>query len=293
MPAGGARPAPGAVRLNTTSAIRGGRDDEPAAAGVSFTEQFKARRGVLRTLDDHMLDQSAEARFDRAFVARIDLEVVGDRALLTDVAVGLGQHRAGAIAVSGPRRVELLEGQEARLQRGQLLLARSNRARAPVVLDVRAGQLGFTRRSGDARGVHRLVQLPQPFRRLCAINLHAVGFDADVVSLDVQLRQRLGHPVAGGPRVLQGMAQRRGGIDGGEHFTARRLDVRLEAFDFAMHDVVGRTAVRERLPGTIAIDHAPRRRASRRACSATRAGSRRASSVSISAVSTAARASSD
>ena len=108
---------------------------------------------------------------------------------------------------------------------------------------------------------------------------------ANVVDLDVELRERLGDAVARRGRVLERVAQRRGGIDRGKHFAARRLDVGLEPFDFAV-----RRFVRVRLGGEClsarSRSNAASAAALRRAASSGRAGSRRASSVSSSAATT-------
>ena len=49
---------------------------------------------LIVALDDHVLQQVAEARLDGALVAAVDLDVVGDGAELPHLAVGLHQHHA-------------------------------------------------------------------------------------------------------------------------------------------------------------------------------------------------------
>ena len=96
------------------------------------------------------------------------------------------------------------------------------------------------------------------------------GLDADVARLDVELGQRLAHPIARGSRVLERMAERRRRIDRREHLAARRLDVGLEAFDFAMRRVVGARTRRPASPPR-ARARSPRRwRRVRRSASSTR-----------------------
>ena len=126
------------------------RHEEAAAAGAGLTHQLEAGRGMFRTLDHHVLQEIAEGCLDRALVAGPDLEVVGNRALLVDGAVRLDEHRARGVAVTGARRVELLERLEPRFETGKLVFARADRAGAPFVLDARAGQLRFARRPRDA-----------------------------------------------------------------------------------------------------------------------------------------------
>ena len=77
---------------------RSGRDQEPAAACLRLANHLEAGRRVLRELDDDVLEQIAEAGFDGALVAGVDLEIVGDGALLIDLAVGLREDGSGRIA---------------------------------------------------------------------------------------------------------------------------------------------------------------------------------------------------
>ena len=64
---------------------------------------------MLGPLDDDVLEQVGEARLDGALVTSLDLEVIRDGALLPDAAVRLDEQRAGGIAETGSRRIELLE----------------------------------------------------------------------------------------------------------------------------------------------------------------------------------------
>ena len=59
--------------------------------------------------DHDVLQEIAEAGFDRTLVASVDLEVVGDRSHLVDVAIRFGEDQARAVAVLRARRVELFE----------------------------------------------------------------------------------------------------------------------------------------------------------------------------------------
>ena len=99
------------------------------------------------TLDDNVLEQFAETGFDRALVAAIDINVVSDRALLADVAVGLHEHHPGGIAEVGAARRQLLQRGQPRFDGGQFLLARAHLAGAPLVFAARAGQLRFLPRA--------------------------------------------------------------------------------------------------------------------------------------------------
>ncbi len=119
-------------------------DEEAATARASLAYQPEARSGVLGALDHDVLQQVAEAGFNRALrAAGFDLEIIGDRALLVDLAVGLDQNRARRVAVSGTGGVELLERLQAGFDAGEFVLARTDRTGPPLVLDARAGELGF------------------------------------------------------------------------------------------------------------------------------------------------------
>ena len=125
-------------------------DDEPASAGIVLAHERQPGRRLIVALDDDVLQQVAEARFHRTLVAAVHVEVVGHRALLADVAVGLHQHHARGIAELGAARGELLERRQPRLDAGQLLLARADVARAPLVLGARRRQLRLARRRARA-----------------------------------------------------------------------------------------------------------------------------------------------
>src|SRR5713226_6510630 len=120
--------------------------EETASSSASLPYQLEAGRGVLRTLDHDVLEQIAEACLDGTLVSGLDLEIVGNGALLVDLAVRLHEHRACRVAVAGARRVELFEGLEARVEAGELVLAGADGAGAPFVLDARAGELRFAGR---------------------------------------------------------------------------------------------------------------------------------------------------
>src|SRR5262249_57227851 len=101
--------------------------------------------------DDDVLEEIAEAGLDGALVACLDLEVVGDGALLIHRAVGLHEYGSRGIAIPGARGVELFERLQTRLEPRELVLARAHRSRAPLVLDARAGELRLARRARDPR----------------------------------------------------------------------------------------------------------------------------------------------
>ncbi len=83
--------------------------DEAAPTGLLLAQQLHAGGRVLVGRHDDVLQQVAEQRLDRAFVPAIHFEVVGHRAALFDVPVGLGQQHARRVGEPGARGLELLE----------------------------------------------------------------------------------------------------------------------------------------------------------------------------------------
>ena len=105
-------------------------DDESATAGILLSNERQARSRLIVPLDDHVLEQVAETGFDRALVSAVDLEIVGNRALLTDMPVGLHEHHPGGITEVRTAGSQLFERREPSLDGGQLLLARARISRA-------------------------------------------------------------------------------------------------------------------------------------------------------------------
>ena len=139
------------ICLNDRRAAVRAADHETASAGIFLANQLQAGRHVLEPLDQHVLQQVAEARLDRALVLRLDLDEVRQRAHLPDLAVGVDEHHARRIGKAAAMRVDFLERVQARGHAGQLLLARAHVARSPFVLEAGAGQFGLARRSRHAR----------------------------------------------------------------------------------------------------------------------------------------------
>ena len=101
------------TRTSTNTAVPNAAR-QAASTGVRLANDPESSGRVLGMLDDHMLQQIAEAGLDGALVAGFDFEVVGNRALLIDLAVGLaslssvrsaqrpdGQRRRAAIILGG------------------------------------------------------------------------------------------------------------------------------------------------------------------------------------------------
>ena len=224
--------------LRPTRNSLAGAITEPAAAGALLANELESRGGMLGPLDDHVLQQVAEARLDGTLVAGVDVEIVGDRAHLADLAVGLREHRPRRVAEAGARRLELFERLQARLEPGELVLARAHRPRAPLVLDARAGQLGLPGRARQARRFDRRLRGRQRLGGGRPIQRDALRLDAHVVHLDVQLRQRLADAVARRRGVLHGMTQRRRRIDRGKTSLRAASTSASSPFDLAVRRLV-------------------------------------------------------
>ena len=138
-------------------------DDEAAAAGVVLAHERQAGRRLVVALDDDVLQQVAEAGLDGALVAAVDVEVVGDGALLADVSVGLHEHHPRGVAELAARlALELLERRQARLDAGQLLLARRARSRSSASCSARAAASSdLARRALELHRVERRLRARQ------------------------------------------------------------------------------------------------------------------------------------
>ena len=162
-------------------------NQEPAAAGIGVAHDAEARHRVFRVFDDDVLEQVRAAGVHGALVARFDLEVVGDGALLIHLAVGVGEDGAGRVAETGAGGVQLFEGGQPGRHPRKLVLARTHLAGAPLVFDAGAGQFGLAGLARNARGVERVLRALERVERRRPLAFHAIGLGADVVELDIQL----------------------------------------------------------------------------------------------------------
>src|SRR5688500_18752126 len=80
-----------------------------ATSGIPLPNQLQAGRYMLEALDNDVLQQVAQARFDGALVTRLDLDEVRQRAHLVDLAVGAHQHHARGVGEARTVRVDFLE----------------------------------------------------------------------------------------------------------------------------------------------------------------------------------------
>ncbi len=131
-------------------------DQEADTSGLLLAHQREAVRRRFRLLDDDVLEEIAEVGLYRALVARFNIEVIGERALLMDPAVRLGQHRTSRIAIFGAGRLQFLQRLEARLEPCQFVLTGTHRAGAPLVFDAGARQFRLTGGFRHARLIDRV-----------------------------------------------------------------------------------------------------------------------------------------
>ena len=265
-------------------AVRSRLDDDKAAATcVLLPNQGQARRRLIVPLDNHVLKQIAETGFDRALVSAVDLEEVRDRALLTDVPVGLHQHHPRGIAEVGATGGQLLERREAPLDRGEFLFARAQVARALFVLALRHRELRAPLRQLLADSLERGLRLRVRVRRRRAIGLDFFAFAPHVILFDVQARQLSRRRARAACRCAPSRAAR-----SSSHWTIGRN--RCESLRHGLR--VPRSATAPARSSALAdaitspassLVRSMSTAASRRASSARRAGSRRASSSWISA----------
>src|SRR6185503_9808163 len=199
-------------------------DDESAPPRVVLAHQRQAGGGLLVPLDDDVLEQLAEARLHRALVAPVDVEVVGDGALLPDVAVGLHEHHARRVAELAARGDQLFERGEPGLESGEVLLARTHPARAGVVFAASRGERCLLLGVPHPDRVQRLVRAAQRVARGDAVRLDFLHLDEDVGFLDVELGERLADAAPLRRGVLHRVPQRRERIQDDVDLCPRGVD---------------------------------------------------------------------
>ena len=181
--------------------------------------------------DDHVLQQIAEARFDRALVPAVDFEIVRNRALLADMAIGLHQHHPRGVAELGAAGGQLFERREPSLERASSCSRDADVARARLMLAAAAGQLGFARRPLDRDASSARCARRRPSAAAARSASTFSRSTAKIVLLDIELAERLAHALVLRRGVLHRVAQRRRGVERGEHLAAGGLDVAFEPFD--------------------------------------------------------------
>ena len=192
--------------------------------------------GMLRPLDDDVLQQIAEAGLDRALVAGArprDSRRPRPAGRPSRWPARAPRARRRRIR-RAPRRALRATSAAPRAPASSCSRDRTD-ARAPLVLDARARQLRLARGARDPRRLDRVVRAPQPPRRQrrdppprAPTRSARRSISTSSLASVSATRSRAA------ARVLQRVAQRGGGVDRREHLAARRLDVRLEPFDFAL-----------------------------------------------------------
>ena len=217
--------------------------DEAAAADVFLANQIEPGLRLLVRRHDDVLEQIAEAGFDGALVLRLDFEIIGDRALLTDVPVGLRQHHAGGVGIAGARLLRdpsatrdgrTVPPAPARAPEG---CSTSTRARcARVASSVSRAVFACSDASAAS------LRAAQAIRRRCAIVFEPLLLHPDVGLFHAELGELLGHALRGFLGVLDRVPQRGRHVQRRKHLRPRRLDVGLEPLDAPV--LVGVFAIR-------------------------------------------------
>jgi hypothetical protein len=186
---------------------------------------------MFEPLDQDVLQQIAETRFDRALVARLDFDEVGERPHLADAAVGVDEHHARGIGKPAAMRLDFLERVEARRHAGQLLLARAHFTRAPFVFEPGAGELRFPRRAGDPGGIQPVMGAPQGFRGRDALRAGPLELDAQLARFHLEARTGFNRALTLSRRGIVRRGQGRDRVEHRVDIRAGLLDVLLERVD--------------------------------------------------------------
>jgi len=210
-----------------------------------LAHQAQAGLRVLVGLDDHVLQEIAEQRFGGALVATIDVEVIGNGAVLSNRAIRLCEHDASGIPVPGAFGIELLERSQPRREPGERVLPRAEVTCERVVLAAGACEVPFLGLPQLASAAMCRLRLAQAVFRGEAGRRECFAFDAEVGLFDLQGPERLGHTLARRGGALDGVPQCRGRVDGGKHLVAGRLDIAVQPFEVTQRGLVGLLLARE------------------------------------------------
>ena len=149
---------------------------------------------MLGRFDDDVLQQVAEIGFDRALEAGFDLEVVGERATLSDLAVRLREDGTRRVAVLGSRRFELFERLQPRVETGNLLFMDAHRPGTPLVFGPGTRELGLVPEPGHACRLDRLLRTTERVGCHLVIGGDPLGLNAHIVGFDLQFGQAFRRP---------------------------------------------------------------------------------------------------
>ena len=114
--------------------------DEAAAAGVALAPAARGRSSTSScAIDEHVLQQIAEQRVDRALVRPLDDQVIGDGAVRAARVAGLSPSRNRAASPNVARLASSSSSERSRASvAGQLALARGQRLRQPLAIGAAA-----------------------------------------------------------------------------------------------------------------------------------------------------------
>ena len=194
---------------------------------------------MLIALDDHALQQIAQARLDGAFEAGGHVEIVGNGPRVRDRTGRVGENQSWRIVVAGARGVQLFQGFEPSGHRGQLLLSHPTFSTPPVELDPSTGQFGVAIRARTASRFQRLLGA------LCGIGRglpprHQIRrLDPRIRRFGLQPCELLHHAGSSGHRILHHIPQRGRCVDRGKYLAASRLDVPFQPFNRRMGRPIG------------------------------------------------------
>ena len=141
------------------AAVGGIGDDEADAARVVRFGQPDAGIRLIVGANDDVLEQLANAGFDRALVLAVDVEIVRDRSHLADLADRrFRENQPCAVAILRARRVQLLERLESRGHAGKAVLESAQLRAARLAVGASAGQLRLAAPAVDAQRLESLVR---------------------------------------------------------------------------------------------------------------------------------------
>ena len=266
-------------------------DDEAAASGVVFAHERKTCGGLVVAFDDDVLKEIAKTGLDGPLVTSIDIEIVRDRALLTNLAVGLDEDHPGRVAELAATCLELRKRREPRLACAPAPVRTTRTLRRRDSCSVRAAsELRFARHGFKPHLLQRCLRARQRFGRRRPGCINRFSFAAQVVALDIELAERPAHALPLRCRVLHRVAQGRGGVKRRGYIVQRAASMSdVKALDPLLGPCVRFTGFREcrrrGVPRTCRLQPRP----GRARPAASRAGSRRASRSPSSLVISAAR----
>ena len=205
-------------------------DEEAATPHVARGGQRRTGERVPARRHDHVLQNVRQTGLDRRFVRPLDLEMVGHRSMMGDLAAG-SEDLSRGFAVRGAPGLDLLERLDARARHRHLLLASPQIARTG--LDRNAGGCELRLPLGP-RGMHGR----QPLTPLAASRFRrrprpadAVGLRLEIGRFRIRLRQGFGDSTVDRGGVVDDVLQRGRRVHCREHLAASGFDISLPPLD--------------------------------------------------------------